>query len=232
MKSELCSSSAISLSRHFQTYARRWRHRHRRVERAGTGSPACACDGSSPGAAGTRRGLNRNRPFRIPALAPKLPVAKTLTPRPPRPPPRLVLVFLKTSYGRSSTSYSGRAFDYEMKRNCCEGNWTRGIRKRRRNLSPEPCRLVAAIAPIWCVCGVSETRYSPMRRSWKPPRQSVRLKRPPHRSEDWILPWKRRPDRRASPLRTRRSSLRFSSRVIPSNFKDNCSSPPFRIRLV
>ncbi|PZC75946.1 hypothetical protein B5X24_HaOG205287 [Helicoverpa armigera] len=54
--------------------------------------------------------------------------------------------------------------------------------------------------------------------------------RPPRRWAAWTRRWRRPRARRASPRLTPRSSRRFSSRAILSNFRGSCSRLPFKIR--
>lgn len=230
MRSEHCSSSAISLSRHSQIYVPKWRRQRRRVRRAVTGSLGFVCEENLREAAGTPPGLNPSPPYKIPGLVLRHLVAKMLIPQPQQPPPRLALAHSKTNCGRYSMSYSGRASDCETRQNYYEGNWTRGTRRPPRNLSLERCRLAVGIAQIWCNCEVKEMLYSLMLLNLKPQQQSVLPQRRPLPWEGWTMPWKHRRGHHKSQRLIQRSSLRFFSRAIPSNFKDNYSSPPFRIR--
>lgn len=245
MKSEHCSSFATSSSRHSQTSGRRWRRRHPRAEPAATGSPACACGGSSPAARATPRAPSPSLPCRTPASARRPPAARTRTPPrppppPPRPPPRRHgRARSRTNCGRCSMSSSAREAGCATTPRCCAGSSTsRTIPPRSRSRASSRS-LRAATASRCSGCGASVTRCSPARHTSKrrrppPPHTPRPAPPPPPRTtcpSAGSIPSKRhRFGRRAFPRPTPGSSRRFFSRVIPSNFNGNFSHPPFKIR--
>lgn len=227
MKSELCSSFATSSSRHSRTCAPRWRRRRPQAARVATGSPACACAASWPPAQETPRAPSRSPPCRTPASAPRPPAARTRTPR--RPPPRLprARARSRTSCGHYSMSSSEKECGYATKPNSYAASSMTGIpstpwRSRLRGRSPPPR---APSAWTRGGCAPSGTRCCCARRSWRRRRWAR-----PRRSAAWTPRWTLPRARRASPRLTPRSSQRFSSRAILSNFRGSCSLPPFRIR--
>lgn len=234
MKSELCLSFATSSSRHSQICAPRWRRRRPRAALVATGSPACACAASWRPARGTPREPSRSPPCRTPGSALRPPAGKTRTPRrrpPPRPPHARVRS--KTSCGPCSTSSRGKECGYETKQNSYAASsmtgtpltpWRSRSRARSRTAS-------AAAAPTRRGCAPSGTRCCSARRSWRRWRRPARPRRRHARRWAAWTPRSTRPRaRRALPRLTPRSSRRFSSRAILSNFRGSCSLPPFKIR--
>lgn len=91
-------------------------------------------------------------------------------------------------------------------------------------------RLVLEKSVMRCWCARRRWRRRRRRRPAAPPPPPPAPRRPSRRWAAWTQRWTRRRARRASPRPTPGSSRRFSSRAIPSNFRGNCSPPPYRIR--
>lgn len=148
----------------------------------------------------------------------------------------------KTSFGRSWTSSNEKVYDFATKRNSCAGNSTidnpstlSRIHSRERYLvAPAAIALThLGFGQSAMLCSSARQRWRPLRRRRAPPARPRPRPRP--RAPRWAASTRRStrlPDPHASPRPTPRSSRRFSSRVILSNFKGNCSPPPYRIRYV
>lgn len=237
MKSELYLSFATSSSRHSLTYAPRWRRPRLRAVHVATGSPGCACVVNLRQAQETLRGPNHNPPCRIPASAQRLRAAKTHIPhrhqllRQPH-----VQDPLKMNSGLYSMSSREKEYGYATKLNSCAASSTTGTRRtpwRSRSRERSMTRR-APTAPTPGGCAPSGTRCCSARRSWRrrrrrPPSPRPRP-RPARRSAASTQHWKHPRAHRASLRLTPRSSRRFSSRAILSNFRGSYSLPPFKIR--